>query len=298
MITLSFTVDNINTVMTIYDQIRIQRNTSEDFTGITSILDTITLLTDQTNYTAIDSDGTADHWYRSQYYNTTTLAESGWSDPVLGEPGDLFYNPLFPPEVSYGTEDQRIIDRIRILLGDPLNLSREYGEDAASSIHPDNRTYELDRKGWPVSITMAGISMNDSIDPSINGYRYLRFDQDISITTYSGGVTYGVDIWYYNFRFSDREIMEAYDNCPPPGGLNFVTANQEAYMLATAIDLLNRSLIEDAAEDGAVVTDEGSRYDPSPGLQIRRDRIRDLEGKLEALIKRLLLGGISGVLLD
>jgi len=216
----------------------------------------------------------------------------------LGKAGDIYYNPLYPLEAAYGTADQLVIDRIRRLIGDPVGLRREYGEDAASSIHPDNKTYELDEKGWPASIHMGDVAMNDSNDPVINGYRFLVFDEDISLTTWSGCVEHGVDIWYYTFRWSDREIMEAYDNCPPPVGLTTATATSEAYMLQTAVELLYSEVWEASVEDGAVVTDEGSRYDPSPGLDTRRALLDNLQNKLDKLIQSLLLTGIAGVLID
>lgn len=309
MISLSFTVDDVNTVRLIYNQIQVARSDQRDipvalteyggdYTVVSGTGFPINLQPGTTQYRATDPFGTATSWYISRYINSANGSYSGWSDPVLGEPGDLFYNPLFPPEIAYGTADQLIIDRIRRLIGDPLGLRREYGEEASSSIHPDGKTYELDERGWPVSVTMNGVSMNDSTDPTINGYRYLRFDEDISITTWSGGVEYGVDIWYYTFRHSDREIMEAYDNCPPPPGLTTTTANSEAYMLQTAITLLYAELWEDSTEDGANLADEGSRYDPSPGLETKRKLLDGLQKRLDDLVNALVLGGITGVRID
>lgn len=171
MIKLYFTVDNISTVIAIYDRIRIQKSTATSEpsvndpswapipggdlvamidVGYSTTLDSsdnIVLVNGQNNYGVIDTDGEPSHWYRSQYFDSTTSGvESAWSDPILGEEGDLYYNPLYPSEISYGTADQLIIDRIRTLIGDPIGLNREYGQDAYSSLHPDNRTYELDEK--------------------------------------------------------------------------------------------------------------------------------------------------------
>jgi hypothetical protein len=299
MITLTITVDNISTVMQVYNQIQLQRAAAEEGTYTTvSGLGPVSLVAGITSYSVIDTTGLSTSWYKSRYYSTSTGSYSGWSEPVLGSPGDLFYNPLYSDEISYGTSEQLVIDRIRKLIGDPLGLRREYGEEASSSIHPDGKTYELDEKGWPVSVTMNGVSMNDSSDPTINGYRYLRFDEDISTTTWSGGVEYGVDIWYYTFRHSDREIMEAYDTCPPPPGLTTTNATSEAYMLQTAIELLYQELWEDSTEDGAKIDDEGSKYDPSPGLESKRKLLDGLQRRLDKLTASLKLLGISGVRVD
>lgn len=304
MISLAFSVSDINTVMLIYNQIEVARSQTElpsDLTNYVVVSATgfpIELQHGTTQYQVTDPDGAANSWYISRYINTTTNSYSGWSDPVLGEVGDLFYNPLYPPEIAYGSADQLIINRIRRLIGDPVGLRREYGTDAESSIHFDNKTYEFDERGWPVSITMGGVQMNASTDPTINGYRYLRFDQDISVTTVSGCVEYGVDIWYYTFRFSDREIMEAYDSCPVPTGLTMVTSSSEAYILQTAIDLLTQNITENMFEDGAKISDEGSVYDPSPGINAMEKVLDRLQKRLDELVKKIMMSGITGYRVD
>jgi len=322
MIRLTFTVDNISTVSEIYDRIEIRRSSSTteptyndpswesipysdiipDSSYYTTV-DTdgnIILSPTRSVYVIIDRNGNAADWYSSRYFSTTTSGiESLWSDPVLGEEGDLYYNPLYPEENGgYGTSDKRIIDRIRMLIGDPVGLRREYGEEAYSSVHPDGRVYEMDEKGWPANIIMGGIPFNDGTNPYVNGYKYLLFTEDISKSVMVSGTLQTVDIWYYTFRHSDREIMEAYDNTPPPLGLTEVTATPEAYMLACAIDLIRSEFILDATEDGATITDEGSKYDPSPGLKARKDLLDDLKKKLDDLVKTLILSGIEGVLID
>lgn len=299
MIYLTFTVDNISTVLQVYNQILIERSDSESGTYTTvSGLGPIDLASGQSSYMEVDATGTATNWYRSRYYSTSTAAYSGYSSPILGDAGDLYYNPIYPPEVSYGTSQQLVIDRIRRLIGDPLSINREYGDDAISSLMADNKTFHMDDKGWPAAITINSEQYTETSNPTVNGYRYLKFNQDVSESTTISGVTYGIDIWYYNFRHSDRQIMEAYDNCPPPAGLTVSTANSEHYMLQTSIDILMQENWEFTAEDGAVIRDEGTLYDPAPGLRARTDLIDKLQKRLDDLVKTAILGGIEGVRLD
>lgn len=320
MIFLSFTIDNLSTVLSVFDTIQIRKYIGTgvpstpislvDYTTVSGVdqISNITntsevqLVSTYNQYYFTDPDGSAEDWYISRYHSSTDNSNSGWSDPILGEPGDLYYDPSYPPEVEYGTEDQRIIDRIRLLIGDPVGLNREYGDEAESSIMPDGKTYVLDEKGWPAFVNMNGTQYTETANPSINGYRYLRFNSfiDSPVTVVSGGRTYqqGVDIWYYTFRWSDREIMEAYDNTPPPDGLSSASATSEAYMLACAYDLLMAETWDYVSEDGATVTDEGSKYDPSPGIRARKDLLAAVKKRLDDLVKRLLLNGITGVLID
>ena len=324
MINLTFNVSNLTEVTMIYDRIEVMRWKGESGVPSAPVTDTneyeliasgtdivsnrlgvSDVLLDErfTQYYLTDPSGEAYDWYISRYSDDDTGSVSGWSDPIIGEPHDIYYNPFYPPEIVYGSTDQLIIDRIRLLIGDPLDLRREYGEDAASSIHPDGRTYEMDERGWPATINMGGVPYNSITDPTVNGYRFLRFGEDITTTnwiTTSGGecVEQGVDIWYYTFRHSDREIMRAYDNCPPPPPLTMITATSEAYMLKTAYELLYSEFWMDTGEDGAVITDSDTRYDPSPGLDNRRQLLEALKKRLDDLIKALTMVGVTGVLID
>lgn len=342
IVSLTFNVDNITQVASVFDTIQIRRHkrnpdgspvsdpvipvtdiiAATDYEVVSSGTDTIgcrtgsarsgvsdvELCSNYDQYYFTDYEGEYSDWYISRYYNSTTGATSGWTDPVLGETGDVFYDPLYPEEIGYGSEDDSIINRIRRYIGDPKGLRREYGEDAASSIHPDGKTYEMDEKGWPALINMGGVPYHNINNPTVNGYRFLRFQDYIDITTTVTGsqstpcdpdyYTQGVDIWYYTFRNSDREIMNAYDNCPIPAGLNSSTVTTEAYILQTAINILYQENWEDAFEDGAVVTDETTRYDPSPGLETRLELLDKLQAKLDKLVKHLQLRGIEGVLID
>jgi hypothetical protein len=311
MIRLTFTVDNINTVIQVYNQIQVQRSATETGTYETIVgVGPVILSGGTSSYTLDDATGISTDWYISRYYSTGTGYFSEWSSPVLGEAGDIFYNPLYPEEVSYGTAQQLTINRIRRLIGDPIRLRREYGGEAISSVHMDSKTFELPVTGWPASVIMGGTNFNSLNNPSVNDYRYLRFNDYIGdiceeCVTYSGcaediekTIPFGIDIWYYTFRHSDKQIMDAYDNCPPPPPLTTNTANAEAYMLQTAIDLLRQELWEDSVEDGAAIRDDVTNYNPEPGMKIRKQLLDDLEKKLDKLIKVVMMSGVTGVLID
>jgi len=331
MIGLSFVIENIDLVLQIYDQVQIIRydtitiNPPEtpigqpevlmDWTVVSGTIEfpvPISLLPAVDFYQIYDPYGEAEDWYSSRYYDSITGSYSAWSPPILGGEGDLYYDPIYPPENSELTvEEKAIIKRIRIYIGDPVGLKREYGEEALASIHPDGKVFELSEKGWPVYITMGGKGFTDKFNPSVNGYRYLKFQQVVNdacnkcipLNTVCGdavekNMVQSVDIWYYTFRNSDRQILEAYDSCPPPPGLTSATSNSQAYMLQTAIDLLQKELLEDASEDGAVVKDEGTSYDPSSGLRVRKELLDGLKKQLKDVVNSLMLKGITGVLID
>ena len=311
MIRITFTVDNISTVIQVYDQIQVQRSSTENGTYDTiPALGPVILSGGASTYVIDDATGVSTDWYISRYYSTSSGYFSEWSPPVLGEMGDIFYNPLYPEEVSYGTAQKLTINRIRRLIGDPIRLRREYGEEAMSSVHMDSKTFELPVTGWPASIIMGGTNFNNLNNPSVNDYRYLRFSDYIGdiceeCVTYSGcaeeiekTIPFGIDIWYYTFRHSDRQIMDAYDSCYPPFPLDTTTATTEVYMLQTSIDLIRQELWEDMVEDGAAIKDDVTDYNPEPGLKLRKQLLDNLEKKLEKLIKLGMLSRVTGVLID
>ena len=328
MIYLTINVDTIAQVLQVFNRVEIMKyigigvpaspvslpTLHLDYEPVSSGIDEISgrsgvsdvwLSSQYSQYYFTDPDGSAEDWYISRYYHHTTHAASGWADPILGEAGDLFYNPFYGVEVEYGTSDQNVIDRIRLLIGDPIGLNREYGECAESSIHGDGKTYQMDETGWPCLITMNGVSYNETTNPTVNGYKFLRFNDfiDVPITVTSGGRTYqeGIDIYYYTFRKSDRQIMEAYNRTPIPPYLSSANVTAEAYMLACAYDVLTSESWEAIYEDGAIFKDDRTGYNPSPGLELREDMLDKLKKRLDDLIdalKKTAFARVTGVLVD
>ena len=325
MIYITINVGSIDNVLQIFDRVEIQKYTGvgipefpvtllDDYVPVTSGIDEVSnrqgvsdvlLLSQYSQYYFTDPDGVSEDWYISRYYHSSTQVTSGWADPILGESGDLYYDPSYPPEVEYGTEDQNVIDRIRLLIGDPIGLNREYGEEAESSIMPDGKTYQLDETGWPAFVNMNGVQYNETTNPTINGYKFLKFNDfiDVPVTVTSGSRTYqqGIDVFYYSFRNSDRQIMEAYNRTPIPPPLTLANVTAEVYMLACAYDILTSESWECINEDGAIVKDDRTSYNPDPGLKLREDMLDKLKKRLDDLIAslvRIAMASVTGVLID
>ncbi len=317
MIDITISVDDINSVVLVFDKIQLMKYTGSSvpptlidenmyttLSGIDKInsregVSDINITSSYTQYYFTDPSGLGTDYYISRYFHSTTLAESGWSSPILGETGDIFYNPMYPPEVSYGTSDQRILSHIRNLIGDPIGLRRDYGEEEDSSLSTDRKVYELSESGWPASINMYGTQYTSSNDPVVNGYRYLKFVNSITSTyTVVSGIEYNTDVWYYTFRNSNREIMDTYDNTYPPAGLTSTNCTPEIYMLQSAYDLMTSEVNEAISEDGAKITDEGSSYDPAPGIKAREKMLDKLRKRLDEAVKFARGPYRSGIRID
>ena len=130
------------------------------------------------------------------------------------------------------------------------------------------------------------------LEPIVQGYQYLTFSGTLDESSDT------LDIWYYTFKFSDVEVHEAYEDTLVPAGLTSSTVAQDHLILQAAIDLLENMTSEDMIEDGAVVRDDRSLYDPSPGLRERAATIERLKKMLDALIKQHMFDDLIGMLID
>jgi len=294
MIQLTIYVDNISAVMQVFTHIRLYTSSSE-LSGYVH-LDYIVLVAGKSVYEYTHVDGTSDTWYRSSYWSASQ--ESSLSDPVQGAEPELFHYPIYSNELDFSSSEENIIRRIRRYIGDLKGLGRLYidGSDEytlSSALQPDEHTIDLGEKGWPVYISLNEVEKTFLSDPVVQGYQYLTFSGTLSEDDV-------IDIWYYTFKFSDREIYEAYGDTMIPPGLTSSNVTQDHLILQASIDLLENMASADIIEDGAVIRDDQTVYDPSPGLAERDRTIKRLKAMLDDLIKQYKydMSGLAGVLID
>jgi len=295
MIRLTIQVEDINVVMTMYDIIRIYRSDAKE--GTYAIVGLVALVGGQSNYAFTDQDGTPDHWYKSRYYNTGNTNESSFSNAVHGTV-TLYHDVTYPPEFVFSTEEQLLTRKIRRYIGDLKGLDRLYIDqetgEFCSNILEDNRTIDMVDKMWPVYVAVDGVEFTTLTDPVVQGYRYLTF----SGTLISGTQTKLIEIWYHTFKFAERQVYEAYGDAMIPPGLTAASVTQDHLILQAAIDLLENMTSEDMVDDGAVIRDDQTLYDPSPGLREREKTIKRLRKMLDDLIIQYRFYGLEGVLID
>ena len=308
MIDITVSLEDLSNVMLVFDSVQIRKYVGtvlpppdivEEvyYTTISGIdvmsnrsgVSDVILLDQYIDYYYTDPDGLGTDWYTSRYFNSTTSGTSGWTPPILGETNNIFCNPMYPPETMIGSTDKMIIDRIRLYIGDPVELNLDQGEWFESNFSDHNNVYILEEKGWPASINLYGVQYTDSKNPCVNGNKFLKFQDGLAFvpTTISGNQD--ISIWYYTFRKSDREILSAYDTTWPPYPLTADSCTQEVFMLQAAYDLLVGETWEAISEDGASITDHNDSYNPCCGLSARKDMLDALRKKLDGIIPQLSL---------
>ena len=292
MIRITITVVNIADAMALYTHIRLY--SSEEEAGTYTHLAYVLLVAGVSVYTYDHIAGTLDTWYKCSYYNASPSRESDQSDAVQGRRAELFYSPTYPPEFIFDNTDLNIIRKIRRFIGDFKGLKRLYIDEAefCNYIRDDNKTVDLAEKSWPVYILLNGVEKTSLLEPIVQGYQYCTFSGTLSESTDT------LDIWYYTFKFSDVEVYEAFGDSQIPPGLTSSTVTQDHLILVAAIDLLENMTSEDIISDGAVVRDDRSLYDPSPGLRERAATIERLKKMLDSLIKQYMFSDLTGMLID
>ena len=297
MINLTIEVADIAVVIAMYDQIKIYTSDSEN--GTYTYLDSITLLAGVSIYTYMHLLGTVDTWYKSSYYNTTTTVESALSNAARGSAPSLYHTVSYPQEYDFDVDEELMIRKIRRLIGDNKQLENLYsdGTEFCSSILEDGKTIDLGEKGWPVYISINDVEYISLDDPIVQGYQYLTF----SGTLNSGVQNDVINIWYHIFKFSDREVYEAYGDAMIPPLVPADCVSQDHLMLQAAIDLLVNMYAEDMVDDGASIRDDMTLYDPAPGLRERDKLIGRLQKQLDGLVQECIRSsmlGLEGILID
>lgn len=86
MIVLGLHVQDINSVMSQYTQIRIYRDTAQNGPFSPPPIGVVNLVADQTDYEFFDPAGNNSSWYKASYYNPAGPLESNPTPAMLGGP--------------------------------------------------------------------------------------------------------------------------------------------------------------------------------------------------------------------
>jgi len=285
------TVTDPDSVGVIFNELLVYNAASVN--GPFTLFDTISLSA-ATSYASLDLTATPSTYYKAQYSNSGSLVTSVFSDPAQGTGNFSEYSvpestATYPPEIALSAQDREIVEAIRVTLGDFGLIERDYYASSdsnsqfacAAQISADTCTWELvEFKGWPQRIKLNGTEKTTLQDPQVLGYRYL---------TFSGGdscVTGTLDVFYRSFRFSDREILLAYDranNLLVSCGLTTEQITTEMLIMQAAILLLEGELRE-AQQKSVMIRDGDTTYDNSRTIMSRTMDLNDLKQKIRDLI--------------
>jgi len=294
-------VSSPDSTLASYDKIKIFRSNFEDgyFTEISTAITRPSIVSTAKYYTFEDENGTSSSWYKTNYFNSSTLAESAISTASQGiEREEEYVNPSYPVEITLTSSDEYYVDLIRTYIGDPRVIKRDYVSSTAGSydnVSADGLTYKLsDGRGWPTRVIKDSVEYTSTSNPQVHDYQFLTFS-GTTISTASGVV----DVWYENFRHSDREILKIYNDTPLPPYVTTVNATTEIYLLNAAIMLLQQEITQLMGETSGKFDLKGElSYDPEGLLKQKKSMIDSLRGKLKEVTDEAVTGSISGVRID
>jgi hypothetical protein len=305
---LTIAVRSTTQVAAVFNQLQIYR--ADSINGPFSLLDTATL-TGAGSYQILDTDTGPGKYYKAQFFNSSTLAMSVFSEPaqetgVFSEYTVPVSTATYPPELALSEQDREIIESIRITIGDIGDIQRDFYDSSdsnsqhncASQISSDKKTWELfEFKGWPQQVIINGVEKTDITDPLVKGYKFLTF------TGSEACITGTLDVFYNHFRFSDREILLAYDrssNLLVDCGLTVGQVTTEMRIMQAAILLLEGELRQSQG-DAVSVRDGDTSYNNTAGITSRTGDLEDLKRKMREIIECARINasyGLTGVRID
>jgi hypothetical protein len=218
----------------------------------------------------------------------------------------------YPTETTLTTEETTIVNRIRDEVGDYKVSKRDYYDgthystslgtttgdnDSYARVSSNEKTYQLEEKGWPTSITINSVEYTALTNPTIRNYRYLNFSAAVLT------VTGTIDVYYDTFRFSDDEILDAYDridHIPGTHSIPFADIPVYWYYEYSAIVLLQGEFQYDVTKS-ANVTDGDTRFDNQNSLATRQKELDARRKRLDDEIKDMIVylsHNLSGVRVD
>jgi len=289
---LTISVLSVDDVQSIFDQLLIWR--APEANGTYVQIDTITL-DGSSSYSYLDLSTSPSYCYKVQFYNSGSMVSSVFSE-IAQESGtfNTYSIPVnsatYPPELALSDNDREIIESIRVAIGDmgEINIDQFDSSDpnsayvCAEHISADRLTWTLsEERGWPQRVILNGTDKTSISDPKVLGYRYLTFAGTTPVIT--GTLT----VWYNSFRFSDHEILLAYDRannllvfCPlPPQAIT-----TEMRVMQATILLLEGEIRNIRATSIGKIVDGDTSYDNSGLIQSRTEDLKDIQTKLRELI--------------
>lgn len=289
---LTIAVDSPTAVEAIFNQLLVFRASSSNgpFTQLGSAI----TLTGATSYTFCDATSTSTLYYKVQFFNSSTMVSSVFSE-LAQETGifDEYSLPVssatYPPEIALSEQDREIVESIRVTLGDMGNIERDFFDSSdsqsqhacSSQISSDQCTWEFSNpRGWPQRVILNGTEKTSLTDPLVIGYKFLTFSGAACITG-------TLDLFYNNFRFSDREILLAYDrarNLLVSCGLSTAQITTEMLIMQAAILLLEGEL-RTIQQDAIRIRDGDTEYDNTSIVRSRTEDLSDLKQKIRDLIE-------------
>jgi len=302
--TITVYVENISSVISLYDTVRIYRST----TGLQAdrvLYDTFVLSAGQSTYDWVDVSGDSTYVAWFTYYNSSSSAESSFSASIsysdLGEhfvPGFYFSDITYPEELSMSLYEEEIVYSIRNYVGDQKSVKRDYVNPSCSlgyeNVSDDGYTYTLTERGWPLKVVKDGVQYTTTSNPTVSDYTYLTFS-GTTISTVSGVV----DVWYESFRYSDTEILSFYTTTTAPPYVSSSGVTDEIMIISSAIMILRNEVAHLLGEtSGKFSLDQHLSYDPEGVIKQKRALIADLQKKLDDVAGEVVLGNITGVRVD
>lgn len=201
------------------------------------------------------------------------------------------------PEISLTPDEQLIVSNIRSLIGDQKEAFLDDFPQVyrCENFSADWTLYRMrEYKGYPLSVSVSGAPYTVSGYPQVISYKFLQFPTPSPIHE---GVQFSV--FYEHFDFSDREILEAYDN----GATIFLQRTLgepitdypiELLTLGAGYVLLQQELMT-YIESAVSIQDSDSQYEAETRAEILRKYLDQLKKQIDDNLAELTSAAMLGL---
>lgn len=180
VIRLTITVDDIATVISLFDKIKVYRATAGEsgpYVELTGISTRIALVTGQSVYTYDDTDGDASYWYKTSYFNATSALESSMSAAIQGDVDPLYVSIQSIRDegvtVSQGS-DARILMLIRTWQAFIERATRQWFIPKQIELEVDGTGTKLLQLSIPI-VSVTNLYINDDFTTPVGASDYVAY---------------------------------------------------------------------------------------------------------------------------
>lgn len=192
---------------------------------------------------------------------------------------------MYPVERVFSQSEEEIIFRIRQIIGDEKEVFvDDTNSNCTSNVMASGTIYQLEQpKGYPLEVYVNGIECTTSGNPTLMGYKMLKFNSAVLV---SGA---NITVIYEHFRNSDLEILNTYDTSATTYltkqcNLSLEELGIDLLVLSTAYGLLMKDL-NNYIKSAIRVRDSDSEFDASMRPSSMKDLLKAISDELLAAIK-------------
>ena len=180
-INLTITVDDIATVIGLFDKIKVYRSTTGiggPFVELTTAPTRIDLVSGESLYSFVDTTGDAAFFYTTSFFNSSSSAESSQSAPIQGDTDPLYISVQDVRDAGVTTaqaSNSQVLMLIKAFQEVIERVTRNFFVPKQMTLEMDGGGHALMQLPWAI-ISVSDLFINDEFDTAVDPAAYLVYN--------------------------------------------------------------------------------------------------------------------------